>query len=247
MQLAGSGPRHIGDHRGGSRTGQAVLIGADLPHAWGGPGLHDLVSLQFGADLLLARFAGTPEAGDLERVLRAAGRGLLLDGAPARRLGELLMAQRRTRGLERMVGVMRALAAFLPVADRPLAGPRWDRDSEERHPVVAALCSWIGEHVHEPISLADAARFAGMNPSALGRLFRRHTGHSVLGWINRLRIGEASERLRDSDQPVSEIAFSSGFGNLANFNRTFRRYTNQTPGAYRRSFRDLAGALRIRP
>ncbi len=238
--LAGRGERQVGDHRATSCPGQILLLGSDLPHAWGGSGLHDLVSLQFRADLLLNRFSGTPESSDLERVLRAAGRGLLLDGMPARHLGQLLLAQQHTRGLERMVAVLRAVLAFQVVADRPLAGPLWDRNSADRHPVVDTLCSWMSEHANEPISLAEAAHFVGMNPSALGRLFRRHTGHSVLAWINRLRIGSAIERLRDSDQTISSIAFATGFSNLANFNRTFRHFTNQTPRSYRNTFRDLA-------
>ncbi len=241
VQLQGDGLRHVGDHQGQFCAGQAVLLGPDLPHGWRGESTgarQELIALQFRPSDLLHRFSGTSEASDLERILRAAGRGLLLDGPAGRQVCALVERQEHTTGLERLVGLLGAIAAFAAVVDQPLASPRWQTESEEQHPVVATLSSWLSEHSHQPIGLAEAAHFVGMNPSACARLFRRHTAHSVVGWLNHLRIGRACDLLRDSDRKVVEIAFAAGFGNLANFNRAFRTFMKQTPRDYRRAFRD---------
>jgi AraC-like DNA-binding protein len=241
LVMQGDGLRHVGDHQGPYRPGQAVLLGPGLPHGWrsdGSKGRQDLIALQFRPADLLRRFRGAPEASDLERILRAAGRGLLLDGPSGRQVCALVERLERTSGLDRLVGLLTAIAAFAPVLDQPLASPRWQAESDEQHPVIATLSSWLAEHAHQPIGLAEAATFVGMNPSACARLFRRHTAHSVVGWLNHLRVGRACDLLRDTDRKVAEIAFEAGFGNLANFNRVFRSFIGQTPRDYRRAFRD---------
>lgn len=241
--VQGEGLRHVGDHQGPYRPGQVVLLGPGLPHGWSSQqakGRQDLIALQFRPPELLRRFQGAPEAADLERLLRAAGRGLLLDGPSGRQVCAEVERLGPTVGLDRLVGLLSAVAAFAQVLDQPLASPRWQATSDEQHPVIATLTSWLAEHAQQPIALAEAAAFVGMNPSACARLFRRHTAHSVVGWLNHLRVGRACDMLRDTDRQVTEIAFAVGFGNLANFNRVFRSFVGQTPRDYRRSFRDKA-------
>jgi AraC-like DNA-binding protein len=41
--------------------------------------------------------------------------------------------------------------------------------------------------------------------------------------------------LRESDRTIADIAFASGFNNLSNFNRQFRRTYGLPPTDYRRS------------
>ncbi|RYD61051.1 MAG: AraC family transcriptional regulator, partial [Verrucomicrobiaceae bacterium] len=58
----------------------------------------------------------------------------------------------------------------------------------------------------------------------------------VPGFINELRIGRACRLLAETDYPITEIAFSCGFPNLANFNRQFLRLKNMPPREWRRQF-----------
>ncbi len=43
----------------------------------------------------------------------------------------------------------------------------------------------------------------------------------------------ASDLLVRTNQPIREIAVSSGFGSTATFNRTFREHKNCTPSQFR--------------
>ena len=56
------------------------------------------------------------------------------------------------------------------------------------------------------------------------------------GFINELRIGRACRLLAETDYPITEIAFSCGFPNLANFNRQFLRLKIMPPREWRRQF-----------
>ena len=43
----------------------------------------------------------------------------------------------------------------------------------------------------------------------------------------------ATDHLRDGRAPLTEIAFLSGFSHVESFHRAFKRWTGQTPLAYR--------------
>jgi AraC-like DNA-binding protein len=87
----------------------------------------------------------------------------------------------------------------------------------------------VMQHLAEPLTLADVAAVAGLAPESFSRFFRRMTGRTFVGWLHEVRIGHACRLLSTTDRPVVEIALASGFGNLSNFNRVFRRRRHCTP------------------
>jgi len=52
-----------------------------------------------------------------------------------------------------------------------------------------------------------------------------------------VRIGHACKLLIDTQKPVLEICYESGFNTLANFNKQFLKMKRLTPSAYRKQFR----------
>lgn len=242
VHVAGTGTRHVGDFRGPFRPGQACLFSGGLPHALTGDEQHPAgqhhVALQFDAADVLKRLTGQPEAQDLERILRAGSRGLLVDGPVGAQLCQVVRDLEGTTGLPRFAGLLNAMQLFASAIAEPLASPLWQQESTEQHPLIATLSSWLAEHATEPIGLAEAAVFVGMSPSACARLFRRYTGHSIVGWLNHVRVGLACNLLRDTDRKIVDIGLDAGFGNQANFNRIFRTLVKQTPREYRTGYRD---------
>ncbi|WP_396170192.1 glycoside hydrolase family 3 N-terminal domain-containing protein [Flavobacterium sp.] len=61
--------------------------------------------------------------------------------------------------------------------------------------------------------------------------------------VNGIRIGYAARWLLEKDMSVSEIAYKSGFTNIANFNRSFKAFKNRTPTQYREDFSGLKRIL----
>lgn len=48
-------------------------------------------------------------------------------------------------------------------------------------------------------------------------------------------MSHACKLLLSQEYPVSQICFESGFNNLSNFNRVFKKITGQTPRAYQQA------------
>lgn len=93
---------------------------------------------------------------------------------------------------------------------------------------------YVHAHFHEPISVADAAAFAGYTPNYFNFRFRSQMGIPFGEYLRNLRLSYAENLLRASNLPVTEIAFESGFGSLSHFSRSFREKFGCAPQEYRR-------------
>lgn len=75
------------------------------------------------------------------------------------------------------------------------------------------------------------------------RTFQRRLGASGRTYkmlIDEVRLAEARRALGASNMPLKAIAFDLGFAEQASFTRAFRRWTGQSPSAYRKHLRQLS-------
>ena len=61
---------------------------------------------------------------------------------------------------------------------------------------------------------------------------------TVLEYIHRKRLEYACDLLSNTENPIADICFESGFGSLQRFFMVFQKYLETTPGAYRRLYAD---------
>lgn len=85
------------------------------------------------------------------------------------------------------------------------------------------------------ITLEDLASEAELDPKYFCRIFRQLTGRTPIDYLIYYRIECAAELLCSTQDSVTEIALSCGFGDVSYFSRVFRKLKNQTPGEYRRA------------
>lgn len=85
----------------------------------------------------------------------------------------------------------------------------------------------------EPFGLRHLASEAGLSPFHYLRTFLHLTGVTPHQFVLRTRLREAAARLAGEDTKIIEIALGSGFGDVSNFNRSFRTEFGVTPRGYR--------------
>jgi AraC family transcriptional regulator, regulatory protein of adaptative response / DNA-3-methyladenine glycosylase II len=95
--------------------------------------------------------------------------------------------------------------------------------------VCAAVQLIIDGALDDSGTEASLAREVGISARHLRRLFLRHLGASPDQVARSRRAHFARRLLDDSDLPVLDIAFASGFGSLRQFNRTMREVFGAPP------------------
>jgi AraC-like DNA-binding protein len=88
-----------------------------------------------------------------------------------------------------------------------------------------------------PLDLETLAREARLSPYHFLRMFRQVTGVTPHRHLLRRRLLHAAVRLAEEPTKIVEIVMECGFGDLSNFNRTFRAEFGAAPRAWRRSLR----------
>lgn len=103
---------------------------------------------------------------------------------------------------------------------------------------VQRLVQYIEAHHEVDLTLEHLAAVAGLSPSYLTALFRRHTGRTAMAYVANTRHREALSLLRNTELPIAEVARLVGYADPYYFSRTFKAREGYTPRQYRSLFRN---------
>jgi AraC family transcriptional regulator len=141
------------------------------------------------------------------------------------------------------VGMMFAARFVRQTSDRPESSASV-RSADRRRAVDAAV--WIDAHAHQPITLERAARQSGLSPFHFLRQFAKVLGVTPHQYLVRSRLRRAARLLADDTRPVTDVAYESGFADLSNFVRTFRRAAGVSPRRFRQTARGNRKIFQVR-
>jgi AraC-like DNA-binding protein len=162
-------------------------------------------------------FAARPEAG-VEYLLRAVSADLG-SGCPH---GALLV--------ESVAATLVRLFSAPASSSRP--APRL-RTSE-----AARLRELIADRLAEPLSLSQLAEAAGMSVGHLVRAFKASFGVTPYQYILRARVLCAQELIEAGETSLTEVARRTGFTDLSQMSKTFRRVLDRSPSTVVRLTRE---------
>ena len=92
----------------------------------------------------------------------------------------------------------------------------------------------------EPLDVPTLAAIAHLSASQFGRVFKEVYGETPHRYLQRRRVERAMTLLRQTDRPVTDVAWDVGFASLGTFSRTFHEIVHQTPIGYRLNSTPLA-------
>ena len=86
-------------------------------------------------------------------------------------------------------------------------------------------------HLEWPVE--RLARVSGVSEAHFARSFKQAFGLPPHRYLLTRRIERATALLRDTDLPITDIAFDTGWQSLGTFGRTFRDITGESPSTVR--------------
>jgi AraC family transcriptional regulator len=100
---------------------------------------------------------------------------------------------------------------------------------------VTRVVRRIEEQPDAEHSLTRLAEEARLSPYHFLRTFQSVVGLTPHQYVMRMRLRRAAARLVEDDASVLEIGLDCGFGDISNFNRSFRAEFGRSPRAFRKS------------
>jgi transcriptional regulator GlxA family with amidase domain len=195
--------------------------------------------VQFSHESVEKLADGFPEFSQVLKLLQLAQSGIHFEGFNPTFARGHMESIRDNTGAERILAFVRFLVRLNEHAEKKtlsvtkLVQP----EGGSKQARIAQVVDHLTNHFQESISVAQAAKMAGMTEITFSRNFQAVTGHGFVDFLNRIRIGQACGMLYASDDQVIAIAENSGFKNLANFNRHFLKVKGMTPSEYRETAR----------
>lgn len=100
-------------------------------------------------------------------------------------------------------------------------------------PSVYNLKEIVTAHLYSSISIDSLAKLCALSRSTFIREFKKEYQHTPALYIKNKKLERAAELLKFSSESVGNIAYDSGFNNLAHFSRSFYTKYKSSPSKYR--------------
>lgn len=108
---------------------------------------------------------------------------------------------------------------------------------------VCRAMNFISANLERELTLAEIAAAANFSAFHFHRIFTAATGETVFGFLRRLRLEWAANRLlAEPGEDITAVALECGFSSSQNFAKAFRARFGTTPSGFRRSKRGNKGS-----
>lgn len=243
-----SGVRLVGDSTERFNEYDLVLLGPYLYHKWTGEEYegdklkkYRVITIQFSLDLFEGPMFQKQRFYRIKAMLDNSIRGIRFEGDVFKEAMKKIINLTRERGFANVLEFFELLdllagstqIRYLASEGFTPATLRW-----ESKRIQQAYNYIINNFAETKFKLNDVAALINMSESAFSHFFRKYTNKSFTEFLTDVRIGHTCKLLLSTDETISQIAYKSGFNNIANFNRLFKKNKGCTPIEYRQQHRE---------
>lgn len=243
--LKGSGKRIVGDHIDRFKENDLVFLGSNLPHEWtcnksyydsAGIFKGEGIVIHFLHDFLGNKFMEAPENTDLVKFLDLSSQGCKFYGHTKNRLISLIKDLLLLNNSDKLYTLFRIFKTLSQSDEfNLLASPGFNEPFRRRgDELLARAWEYILVNFQKDIKIKDLLEITHMSNTTFCQTFKKTYRMSFKDYLLNVRIGYACRLLLKESMNISEIAYESGFENLSNFNRQFKKIKGVTPREYKR-------------
>lgn len=244
--IKGAGVQFIGDNVTNFADGDLIFLGQNLPHTWrckedffqNDPKLNvEAIVLHFLPQCLGKGFLSIPETVLIKHFFESSKRGFLIKEPAKSTIVSLLYKTLKAEGIDKIILIISILKELIyanktSISDFYTNYPK----SDSKIALFDTIYSFTLKNYNREISLEEIAGIANMSISSFCRTFKLITKKTFLDFLIEVRVSNACRLLIDDDFNIDAIAFKTGFNNLSNFYRQFKRIKNSTPLQYKKEY-----------
>jgi AraC-like DNA-binding protein len=242
IQNAAGAKRVVGGHVEEIGNLELVLVGPNLQHGWFTHNCRDKIineiTIQFHRDLFDEKFLQRNQMSFIRTLLQRSSRGVLFSQATTQSIMPRLIQLQQKHGFDSVLELMSVLHDLSISRNiRTLSDMSFNIETSSYNSRrIENIMKFLNNNFNENITLADAAKIAGMAEVSLSRFFKLRTGKTFIDTLNEVRLGHATRMLIDTTNSINEVAYKCGFNNMSNFNRIFKKKKDRTPKEFRQTY-----------
>lgn len=225
------------------RPGDIYLLGPNVPHVFKSePDYFEqdserkvhTVTIFFNPYGKLASLFELPEMKGVQAFFRQYQNGFKVPEYVSAKIAGEIYGLQNEDGIEQLTHFLHLLKSFSNLEDlEPLTVNPYSRVSDHEGVRIGNIYNFIIQNYGKNITLEDVAGQAHMTPHAFCRYFKKHTRHTFINFLNKVRINEACKMLISGiHNGIAAVAYSCGFNSITNFNRVFKSVTGKSPRLY---------------
>lgn len=220
-----------------------VLIGSNLPHCWINEWGQYQQPLNAIVVYLKDEFFDKPwfqsfEFNAIRKLLGLSAKGIKFHESVALRLKGKCLQLPKLRPIQKFILLMQILEELSESSEyRLLCKQTFSSDLDPRNSErINIVYKYIHNHYQEKISLSDIAGELYMSPEYFSRFFSRTMKKPFFEFLNEFKISKSCKLLIETDKPISEICYNSGFESIPFFYRQFKKFKECQPRQYRLNY-----------
>lgn len=239
--VKGRGSMIVGDTINSYQENNIIVLGENIPHVFKSDpdkSKHShMLSIFFTKQSFGESFFNTEELTSLASFFKRAENGFIIS-SESDSLKKLFLKIYNATKIDRFILFFQLLKELNTTKFKSLSSfvsLKKYSDNEGRR--MSAVFEYTINNFQKEISLEDISHEAAMTKNAFCKYFKKRTNKTYVTFLNELRIEEACKLLQSKNElTVAEIAELTGFQNISNFNRKFKKLIDKTPKAYRNQF-----------
>ncbi len=135
--------------------------------------------------------------------------------------------------IETICYAWRCLLKILPLSDGDNAASPNSRIRQNR---MWDMLSFIHDNYEKGITIKDICHSANISKSECFRCFRDVIDQTPIDYLRDYRLARTASRLIETNDPIAEVGFDSGFNNSSYFGSQFKKKFGISPKEYRGQF-----------
>ena len=100
--------------------------------------------------------------------------------------------------------------------------------------LVVKMLNYIDDNLYKRFTMDEISSIFYFNKDYLMRIFKKELDITIMDYINKRRIYNSLELLKNTDDLVIKIALNSGYSSLEYYSETFTKILGVSPLTYRK-------------
>lgn len=244
--IKGAGVQFIGDNVSNFSDGDLIFLGQNLPHTWrckeeffqNDPKLNvEAIVLHFLPHCLGKEFLTIPETVSINDFFEASKKGFLIKDPAKTTIVSLLHKTLKSEGIDKIILIISILKELINANKSSISDYSNNHlKSDSKMILFDKIYSFTLKNYNREITLEEIAGNANMSISSFCRTFKLITKKTFLDFLIEIRVSNACRHLIEDDLNIEDVAFKSGFNNLSNFYRQFKKIKGCTPLNYKKKY-----------